>query len=122
MVDQRLLALALALGLLVVPAGSAAAANEESLETPIGTFYVDVEVQQSEPSIGTDSQDLVCIGGGGLEETCVTVLFPTVDPGVSVDVRVYEESNGCDGLQTQTQDCDDDGEEESPDERVLPDL
>lgn len=121
MFGRRLLALALGLGLVLVPAGSAAA-NEEALETPIGTFYVDAEVEQGEPSIGTDSQDLICIGGGGLRETCVPLVLPRVDPGVSVDVTVYEESNGCDGLQTQPQDCDDDGEEESPDEPVGPDL
>lgn len=121
MFERRLLALALALGLVLVPAGSAAAANEESVETPVGTFYVDVEVEQGEPGIGTDSQDFICIGGSGLEETCVPLIFINVDPGVSVDVTIYEESNGCDGLQTQAQDCDDDGEEESPDEKLVPD-
>lgn len=116
MFDTRLMAVAV-VALLVLPAGSAAAANE-TVQTPAGTYHVTADTDVSEPSVGIDSQDFICIKTGGFEY-CVPLIWPQVDPGVSANATVYEESNGCEGLQTQAQDCDDDGDEEPADRLLL---
>lgn len=47
--------------------------------------------------------------------TCVPIL---VSVPTGSELAVYEETNACDGLQTEEIDCDDDGEAEEADELV----
>lgn len=51
-----------------------------------------------------------------LDEEDDTYVFVADDGS---DAGVFEESNGCDGLQTEAGDCDDDGEEEEADNRLI---
>lgn len=102
--------------LAVAPAAGAASA----VPTPLGTFYTTVDVDSDDPDVGFDSQDLICIGGGGLEETCVPLLFPRADPGTSATLVLHEESNGCPGLQEERTVCPQSERSVPPDRRIFP--
>lgn len=121
MFDHRVLALFAALGLILLSAGSAAAASEtetERVETPAGTYYVTADAEVDPPSFGWGSA-IICIEDGSGFQWC-PVHWPKVDEGgVSVDVGLYEETNECDGLQEEPQDCTGDGATNDPDESVV---
>lgn len=116
MFETRLMVVAV-VALLVIPAGFAAAASE-TVQTPAGTYHVTADTDVSEPSVGVNFQDFICIKDTGFE-FCVPIAWPQVDPGVSANATIREETNGCEGLQSQAQDCDGDGEEEPADRLVL---
>lgn len=109
----RPLLLGLALMAVVLASVPGALADEQAVETPEGTYYVSDTYEVQEPSVDPKNGDWVCILGN----TCVIV--PSADPGgAQASVSIWAETNGCQGLQTASQDCDGDGTDEPADEQV----
>lgn len=103
--------LAAGLAAVTLPAAPASA-DTETVETPAGTFYVEEDHEAHGPTMGDEQ---ICFG------TICTVVFPFPDDPGGAHVRgaVWQEANGCEGLQRETGDCDGDGDLEDPDERLV---
>lgn len=112
---RRLLPVGLVLAL-VAMSGSAAAATQ-TVDTPAGTFYVVEDHERDGPNPHVHFSDILCISDTGFE-FCVQAPFPHAHTGAGVELGVFEETNGCDGLQTEAGDCDGDGDTEDPDSRI----
>lgn len=94
----------------------AAIAETETVESPQGTYYV---VYHADPGVGFSQEDGPCIPNSHM------CLAPHPEPYVGTpgaDVEMWEETNGCDGLQREASDCNDDGQTEDPDRNVVDDL
>jgi hypothetical protein len=109
MLRNKLGATSLIAVVVVVGLAPASAAATETVETPAGTYHVHHETTVNDRSYN----ERVCVPLG----PCFAFSYPFVDP--SLAVFVYEETNGCEGLQTQSSDCDDDGDEESADRELV---
>lgn len=105
------LGLSLALLAVLVPAEQASAATA-AVPTPVGTFYVEADADASPPNL--HDHEKICV-----ERVCIVGWWHVHDlGGAHADVHVWQESNDCEGLQREAADCDDDGTDESPDEKV----
>ncbi len=106
-----LLAAALLICMVVVPAPVAAETQE--LETPAGTFYLVADGTLEEPSFSDDPW-LICI----TLTFCIVMPTQEPDPGHQrIQAGLWQETNGCPGLQMEADDVDDDGKDEAPDEQ-----
>lgn len=99
----------------LAPAAAADDLVEETIETPVTTFYIFARhgaFNEPDPSL-TD----VCLQPGNTPQVCLPVPTSgtTIPPFEYIHIQVYRETNGCDDLQRQPEDCDDDGETEPAD-------
>ncbi len=78
-------------------------ADSETVETPAGTYYV---VHSSD--VGVRDRG-ICIGG--------CIFFPV--PYANAAIRLYEESNGCQGLQQGAIVCPQTGQPVAADTRLV---
>lgn len=117
LVDARSLTGLVMVSLLAVAPAAAAAS---AVSTPLGTFYVTLDVDSDDPRVGFDSQDFICIDFDGMQEECVPLLSPRADPGTSATIVLHEESNGCPGLQEERTVCPQSERSVPPDRQVFP--
>lgn len=110
MATARILASLTVVGLLLASAGSVAA-EQTALDTPEGTYYVEADRDVDLPEL---SERGTCI-----LMNCFLYPWPGDPGGASASFAVYEETNGCDGLQTEAGDCDEDPAVEDADREVL---
>ncbi len=81
-----------------------ALATEETVETPDGTYYVSEDHTVTPPGIDPRGGSQTCLAGN----TCV--IAPSVEGGqADVTLSIWEETNGCQGLQEEATTCPDTG-------------
>lgn len=95
-----------------LPAG-AVSAETETVETPVGTYHVETDQGVSAPVVELHR---ICIN-----RTCTAFPAPHVHDigGGHVAANVWEETNGCPGLQRESGDRDEGGIGEPADEQAF---
>jgi len=106
--------MALALGLTIVLAPSAAGlvSGSETVETPVGTYHVSYDADRGSFEYVRPE---FCVPTTTI---CLGRQYPMPDEPPSAALAVHEETNGCEGLQTDAGDCDGDDEPEDADDEV----
>lgn len=109
----RAVLLTLALLTIFLSSIPGALATEEQVQTPDGTYYVSEDRSVTAPSVDTKGGPQICVLGN----TCF--ILPGVDGGqADVTISLWEETNGCEGLQEEATTCPDTDEEVPADEKV----
>lgn len=89
-----------------------ALATEEEVQTPEGTYYVSEDHAVTPPEVDRHGGPSFCV-------TNVCVILPSMDGGdADVTVSLWQETNGCEGLQEEATTCEETGDEVPADDKV----